>query len=62
MRKLKIYLFYTVAVVLLFAFAVYTFRNHPEVQLVFIVPGIFIILVSSVFDTIVPYHLRVKGK
>jgi 1,4-dihydroxy-2-naphthoate octaprenyltransferase len=50
MKRYQKFLFYSISIVLLVVFALYAFHFHPEVQLVFLIPGIFLIIYSAVLN------------
>jgi len=57
---------YSILVVVLCASFIIIFKNHPEVQLSFLVPGIFILIYSKIRDEVyvsLPVRLRMaRGK
>jgi hypothetical protein len=52
MKVLGRYIIYSVAIILLIIGCVTLFKEHPEVQFAFIMPGLFIIAFSVVRDDI----------
>ncbi len=58
-QKLFLYLLSAIALVI---FSIYTFHFHPEVQFVFLLPGIFIIIYSAVLNILPSRARMIKGK
>ncbi len=50
MKLLLKYILYTLLIIILIAGTVLLYRTHPEAQLVFILPGIFILAFSRMSD------------
>jgi 4-amino-4-deoxy-L-arabinose transferase-like glycosyltransferase len=50
MKKIQKFVFYGIAIVLLIVFSLYAFHFHPEVQLVFLIPGVFLIIYSAILN------------
>ena len=50
MKLLLKYILYTLLIIILVAGTVLLYRTHPEAQLVFILPGIFILAFSRMSD------------
>ncbi|RKR85512.1 hypothetical protein BDD43_5783 [Mucilaginibacter gracilis] len=50
MKKFQKIIFYAISIVLLVVFSLYTFHFHPEVQLVFLIPGIFLVIYSALIN------------
>jgi 4-hydroxybenzoate polyprenyltransferase len=50
MRKYQKFLFYAISIVLLIVFSLYAFHFHPEVQLVFLIPGVFLVIYSAILN------------
>lgn len=50
MKRFQKFIFYAIAIVLLIVFSLYAFHFHPEVQLVFLVPGIFLVIYSAILN------------
>jgi hypothetical protein len=50
MRLLLKYILYTLFIIILIAGTVLIYRTHPEAQLAFIIPGIFILIFSRMSD------------
>jgi hypothetical protein len=52
MKSFIKYLAYSLLIVFLIVASVLTFKNHPEVQFAFIIPGIFILAFSKFADEV----------
>ncbi|WP_157543961.1 hypothetical protein [Mucilaginibacter paludis] len=50
MKKQQKFIFYAISIVLVMVFSLYGFHYHPEVQLVFLIPGIFLIIYSAILN------------
>jgi len=46
------FLVYTTIVILLCVASAMIFRNHPEVQLAFLIPGVFVLVYSKIRDEV----------
>lgn len=66
MKSMVKLMIYSVVVVSLCVFITLLFKNHPEVQLSFLVPGIFIFIYSKIHDEVyrtMPGRFRIaKGR
>ena len=61
MKSMFKLLIYSIIVVSLCAFVTVLFKSHPEVQLAFVLPGIFIFIYSKIRDEVyvsLPVRLR----
>jgi len=58
MKKLQKFIFYAISIVILMVLSLYTFHLHPEVQFVFLIPGI-VILIYSAFLNDFPSKARI---
>jgi hypothetical protein len=56
MKVLLRYIVYSAVIVALAIACINIFRNHPEVQFAFLMPGLFIIMYSLVRDDIFRRH------
>ena len=52
MKVVLKYLIYSIAIVILVVGCLSVFKNHPEVQFAFIMPGLFIVAYSLIRDDI----------
>ena len=52
MKNALKFLLYTIVVVFLFVSSVLVFKNHPEVQLAALIPGIFVLVYSKIRDEV----------
>ena len=52
MKLIFKFIFYSAIVVLLAVASTLVFKNHPEVQLAFLIPGVFIFVYSKVRDEV----------
>jgi hypothetical protein len=50
MRKLWKVLFYSLITTILLIFTVYCIKEHPELELYFLIPGLFILVMSGLHD------------
>ena len=50
MKRFQKFIFYAIAIVLLIVFSLYSFHFHPEVQFVFLIPGIFLVIYSAILN------------
>lgn len=50
MKRFQKFIFYAISIVLLIVFSLYAFHFHPEVQLVFLIPGIFLVIYSAILN------------
>lgn len=52
MKTVMKFLVYSIIVVLLITASTLIFKNHPEVQLAFLIPGVFIFVYSKIRDDV----------
>ena len=52
MKLIMKFLVYSVIVVILVTASTLIFKNHPEVQLAFLIPGVFIFVYSKIRDDV----------
>ena len=62
MKKSGRALFYILATVMLCAFCIYAFHYHPEIQIAFLIPGVFLILFSAFLNDFSRKARVVRGK